>query len=115
MTITDSYTSDGNDGTDNNSASYFNGLSATDAYATFKGVNDQTVDSMTIAHAYAANKAIGTVFNLSLVGIDAAGTYSVTVYTLTHNAGVAAGTATSVAATWTVTVTADAATAAATN
>ena len=115
MTITDSYTSDGNDGTDNNSASYFNGLSANDAYATFKGVNDQTVDSMTIAHDYVANKAIGTVFNLSLVDIDAAGTYSVTVYTLTHNACVAAGTATSVAATWTVTVTAVAATAAATN
>jgi len=115
MTITDSYTSDGNDGTDNNSASYFNGLSANDAYATFKAVNEQKVDSMTIAHAYGANKAIGTVINLSLVGIDAAGTYTVTVYTLTHNSGVASGTATTVSATWTVTVTDVASTRSATN
>jgi len=115
MTITDSYTSDGNDGTDANSASYFNGLSANDAYNTFKAINEQTVDSMTIAHASAANKAIGTEISLKLVGIDRAGTYTVTVYTLTHNSGVAAGTATSVSATWTVTVTDVAATKSATN
>ena len=66
MTITDSYTSDGNDGTPENSALYTFGSGVSpsvDNYAQLKGVNNVTVDSMTISHG-TPNKAVGTVFNL---------------------------------------------------
>jgi hypothetical protein len=115
MTITDSYTSDGNDGTDNNSATYSGGpvTGTTDNYALFKAVDNQVVDSMTISHS-AQNKAIGSVIDLKLVGIGAAGTYTVTVFTLKSDAGVAK-VSTTVSATWTVTVTDVASTRSATN
>jgi hypothetical protein len=115
MTISDSYTSDGNDGTDANSATYSGGprTGAFDSNELFSGVDNQVVDSMTISHT-AQNKAIGTVINLKLVGIQAAGTYTVTVYTLKSDAGVAKVTDLP-SVTWTVTVTAVAATKAATN
>jgi hypothetical protein len=115
MTITDSYTNDGNDGTDQNGAFYGfgNGSPATSNYTQLKGLDDVTVDSMTISHG-TDNKAVGTVFNLKLIDIASAGTYTVTIYTLTSDNG-AAPSATTVAATWTVTVTGVAATTAATN
>jgi hypothetical protein len=121
MTIEDSYTSGGNDGTETNTATYNYGNSANSAgYALFKTRSAETVDSMTIGGQTkavmtpntGANRAIGTSISLNLIAPSKAGTYVITVYTLTHNAGAASGTAATPSVTFTVTVEADAATAA---
>ena len=110
LNVSDSYTSDGratasvlptygygnarNVAANNN---YANLAPAVTGYAS-------AVDSVTITHA-TANKSVGTKFALKLVAPTAAGTYTVSVFTQVSNGG-AALAASTVAATWTVTVTA---------
>jgi hypothetical protein len=79
-----------------------------DAYSVFDaeaGTGYATaIDSLAVSHS-TASRSVGTKFSLKLVAPTAAGTYTVSIFTRTSNAG-AALAASTVAATWTVTVTA---------
>jgi len=135
MSVTDSYTSVANDATEDNSPLYTFGGSKSfscEAAGVCSRVNDATTvfltskygsssavssssqarDSMTIHGAYdddtpanGANRSIGSVIQLKLYGIQAAGTYTVSVFTLTSDSGATAVSATPTV-TWTVTATA---------
>ena len=125
MSIADSYTSAGNTALGADSPSYTWGyptiasMNASDSSTVFQGdmntgfpnwcaastsCGSGTRDSMTISHA-TATRSVGSSINLKLYNPSAAGTYTVTVYTLTSDGGAALVAATP-SVTWTVTVTA---------
>ena len=125
MRVTDSYTSLGNTGGSTVSPSYFiapntaGGLETTtgsvlgvDAPLGSGNRADRLADSLTVGFIGSANRSIGTEISVDLYNPSAAGTYTISFYTLTSTGGATASSSTP-AVTWTVTVTATAATAAA--
>jgi hypothetical protein len=116
LSVTDSYSSTANDATEANSPRYtFGGTSwssGRNAVTTFKTTvyGAAARDSITIvpggASTYGtADRSYGSVIQLKAYQIKAAGTYTVSVYTQTSNAGAALVSATP-SATWTITATA---------
>jgi hypothetical protein len=125
LSVTDSYSSTANDGTAANSPRYsFGGTKffsgAVGASTTYNAVNTFKTsvygtaarDSITITPgnssataAGTADRSYGSVIQLKAYGINAAGTYTVSVYTQTSNAGAALVSATP-SVTWTITATA---------
>jgi hypothetical protein len=115
LSVTDSYSSTANDASAANSPRYsFGGTgwkTTTNAVTTFKTsvYGAAARDSITIspggASAGTPDRSYGSVIQLKAYGITAAGTYTVSVYTQTSNAGVALVSATP-SATWTITATA---------
>jgi len=112
MSVTDSYTSNGNTGADATCINYgshksgsANGCLATaDQVFLSSGATygNAVRDSVTLIGT-TANLSIGTQIQLKLYSIQAAGTYTVSVYTQSSNAGATPVVATP-AVTWTVTV-----------
>jgi hypothetical protein len=114
MSITDSFTNATNDAGTNNSPSYSytnlvgvelakdanQDLLTTRAFPSSAG----SFDSVVIAPTGTSLRTQGTTFALKLYAPQAAGTYTVTVYSLTSDSGAAAVSATP-SVTWTVTVT----------
>ena len=128
MRVTDSYTSLGNDGTAANSPQYFVApLDAanmetrtavhTDGLLASSNRSDRLSDSLTVGYIGTANRAIGSVISVDLYAPSAAGTYTITFYTLASTSGTegvgGAAVSSTPSATWTVTVSAVSATAAA--
>jgi len=107
LSVLDSYSSVGNTGaTDGNGYDYGNSAGAlTTAGAIFASsgatYGNAVRDSITIVGS-TANRSYGTSLQLKLYSIQAAGTYTVSVYTQVSNAGAAYVSATP-AVTWTVT------------
>ena len=109
LSVTDSYTSTANDASGANSPDYnYGGLTGEGTAAgdtVFKSTNYGVArESITISDA-TKDRNNGTVLQLKLYNPTAVGTYVVSVYTQTSNAGAALVSATP-AVTWTVTVTA---------
>jgi hypothetical protein len=118
LSVTDSYSSTANDATAANSPRYsFGGspyLTTRNAVTVFKTTvfGAAARDSITITPGQAsataagtADRSYGSVIQLKAYGITRAGTYTVSVYTQTSNAGAALVSATP-SATWTITATA---------
>jgi hypothetical protein len=125
MRVTDSYTSLGNTGGASVSPSYFIAPNTAGGTETTTGSvlgvdaplgsgnrSDRLADSLTVGFIGSANRSVGTEISVDLYNPSAAGTYTISFYTLT-SAGGATAVSSTPAVTWTVTVTATAATAAA--
>jgi len=107
MSVVDSYTSTANSGASADSPKYgFGSAPGTNAVGTLLTSNyADTRDSMTIAPSTSAVRTQGSSIQLKLYNPTAAGTYVVTVFTTTSDAG-AAPVSSTPSVTWTVTVTA---------
>jgi len=116
MTVSDSFTSTANDATAANAPRYCYGITATagrcatanevaaGAFASTAAFG-VTRDSLTIAPAEGSGtRNQGSTITLKLYGVQAAGTYTVSVFTQTGNGGAAIASSTP-AVTWTVTAT----------
>jgi len=122
MRVTDSYTSLGNDGTTANSPQYLqlpNGEAGETHTLVHAGGNlsntntsDRLSDSLTVGFIGSANRSIGSQITVDLYNPSVAGTYTISFYTLTSASGSSTLVSSTVGATWTVTVSAVAATAA---
>ncbi len=125
MRVTDSFTSLGNTGASAVSPSYFIAPNTAGGTETTTGSvlgvdaplgsgnrSDRLSDSLTVGFIGSANRSIGTEISVDLYSPSAAGTYTISFFTLTSTGGATAVSSTP-SATWTVTVTATAATAAA--
>jgi len=118
LRVTDSYTSLGNDATTANSPFYANGVgnlytvgmndSSTSLFNPANRNNAAGRDAIVISAtgAVGASKSLGTQLAVDLYAPTAAGTYTVTFYTIVRSDGNAATTTGTPTLTWTVTVTA---------